>query len=104
MMGSYGGGIGSLGWLGIGLFGLVLLGLSAWLVALLLPGIGGATRSTSGSAGTSGSADTTCVAAMDLLDRQLAGGHIDTADWQAQRAVLLAAREYRTRRRSGFPV
>ena len=49
MMGWYGNGIGSSGWLGMGLFWLILLGLIVWLVVRLLPGIlGGTTRSTAG--------------------------------------------------------
>ena len=38
MMGSYGNGMGSLGWLGIGVFWVLLLGLIVWLVVRLLPG------------------------------------------------------------------
>ena len=37
MMGWYGGGMGSLGWLGMGVFWLFLLGLIVWLVVRLLP-------------------------------------------------------------------
>ena len=42
MMGWYGNGTGALGWLGMGVFWLILLGLIVWLVARLLPGSGGA--------------------------------------------------------------
>jgi len=38
MMGSYGNTMGSLGWLGMGVFWLLLLGLIVWLVMRLLPG------------------------------------------------------------------
>ena len=41
MMGwNSGGGMGSLGWLGMGVFWLFLLGLIVWLVVRLLPGSG----------------------------------------------------------------
>ena len=38
MMGGYGDGMSSLGWLGMGVFWLILLGLILWLVVRLLPG------------------------------------------------------------------
>lgn len=76
-MGWYGnGGMGSLGWLGMGVFWLVLLGLIVLLVVRLLPESGGgATRDTGESA-------------LEILDRRLASGQIDTAAWQAQRVAL----------------
>ena len=43
MMGWYGDGTGALGWLGMGVFWLILLGLIVWLVVRLLPGSGGST-------------------------------------------------------------
>jgi uncharacterized membrane protein len=80
MMGWYGGGMGPLGWLGMGVFGLVVLALIGWLVVRLLPGSGGGpTRPAGGSA-------------LEALDRRLASGEIDQETWQAQRAALLAAR------------
>jgi putative membrane protein len=80
MMGWYGGGMGPLGWLAMGAFWLVLLGLIVWLVVRLLPGsAGGSTRSTGESA-------------LEILDRRLASGEIDLETWQAQRAALVAAR------------
>ena len=80
MMGWYGrGGMGSVGWLGMGVFWLVLIGLIIWLVVRLLPGSGsGTTRSTGESA-------------LEILDRRLASGEIDTQAWQAQRAALVGA-------------
>lgn len=79
MMGWYGGGMGPLGWLGMGVFWLLLLGLIVWLVVRLLPGSsGGTTRSTDESA-------------LEILDRRLASGEIDLAAWQAQRSALVAA-------------
>ena len=80
MMGWYGGGMGPLGWLAVGLFWLVLLGLIVWLVTRLLP---------SGSSGTSRPAG---ESPLEILDRRLASGEIDLDTWQAQRAALLAAR------------
>ena len=80
MMGWYGGGMGPLGWLGMGLFWLILLGLIVWLVTRLLPaGGGGTTRPTGESP-------------LEILDRRLASGEIDLDTWQAQRAALLSAR------------
>ena len=80
-MGWYGGGgMGSLGWLGMGVFWLVLIGLIIWLVVRLLPGSGsGTTRNTGESA-------------LEILDRRLASGQIDVEPWQAQRAAILTAR------------
>jgi len=79
MMGWYGGGMGPLGWLGMGVFWLILLGLIVWLVVRLLPGgSGGTTRPTAESA-------------LEILDRRLASGEIDLAAWQAQRSALVAA-------------
>ena len=65
MMGGYGGGLGSLGWLGIGVFRLFVLGLIIWLVVRLLPG--------SDSGTTSGTGES----AQEILDRRLASGEID---------------------------
>lgn len=79
-MGWYGGGMGPLGWLAMGLFWLILLGLIVWLVTRLLPdGSGGTTRSAGESP-------------LEILDRRLASGEIDLETWQAQRAALLSAR------------
>jgi len=79
MMGWYGGGgLGSLGWLGMGVFWLVLIGLIIWLVVRLLPG-SGTTRNTGESA-------------LEILDRRLANGQIDVEPWTAQRAAILTAR------------
>jgi putative membrane protein len=79
MMSWYGGGMGPLGWLAMGVFWLALLGLIVWLVVRLLPGSSAEpTRPTGGSA-------------LEILDRRLAGGEIDLETWQAHRAALLAA-------------
>ena len=79
MMGWYGGGgMGSLGWLGIGVFWLALILLVIWLVVRLLPS-SGTTRHTGESA-------------LEILDRRLADGQIEFEPWQAQRAAILTAR------------
>ena len=79
-MGWYGGGMGPFGWLAMGVFWLILIGLIVWLVIRLLPGSSaGATRDTG-------------EAPLEILDRRLASGEIDLDTWQAQRAALLAAR------------
>ena len=79
MMGWYGGGgMGSLGWLGIGVFWLALILLVIWLVVRLLPS-SAKTRNTGESA-------------LEILDRRLADGQIDVEPWQAQRAAILTAR------------
>ena len=84
MMGWYGhGGMGSIGWLGMGAFWLVLLGLIVWLVVRLLPESGG------GATGDTGES------ALDILDRRLASGQIDTAAWQAQRLALQGVQDHR---------
>jgi putative membrane protein len=84
MMGWYGnGGMGSIGWLGMGVFWLVLLGLIVWLVVRLLPGSGsGVTRNADESA-------------LEILDRRMASGQIDTAAWQAQRVALQGVQDDR---------
>ncbi len=80
MMNWYGGGMGPLGWLAMGVFWLLLLGLIVWLVVRLLPGSG------------SGTAPSTRESALEILDGRLARGEIDLEAWQVQRAALLAAR------------
>ena len=83
MMGWYGNGMGPLGWLGMGVFSLILLGLIVWLVMRLLPSRGDwTTRHTSESA-------------LETLDRRLASGELDTQAWQAQRAALVRAQDNR---------
>ena len=82
-MGWYGNGMGTLGWLGMGLFWLLLLGLIVWLVVRLLPGSGDGTTSPSGEP------------ALEILDRRLASGEIDVETWQAHRAALLGAQRDR---------
>ena len=79
MMGWYGGGMGYGAWMFMGLFWLALLGVIIWAVVRLLP----AHRD-------SGSRD--ADSPEDILDRRFARGEIDTEAYQAQRAVLAAAR------------
>ena len=69
--------MGSLGWLGMGVFWLILLGLIVWLVVRLLPGSSNGTPLPTGET------------ALEILDRRLASGQIDTPAWQAQRAALV---------------
>lgn len=83
MMGSYGNGMGSLGWLGMGVFWLLLLGLIVWLVMRLLPGSTGWTSHPTGNA------------AAEILDRRMASGEIDVTAWQAQRAALQGTQDSR---------
>jgi putative membrane protein len=79
MMGWYGGGIGAAGWLGMGVFWLILLGLIVWLVVRWLPGSNGGITRPSGES------------PLEILDRRLASGQIDLETWQMQRAALLGA-------------
>lgn len=78
MMGWNGAGMGSLGWLGMGVFWLVLLGLIAWLVVRMLPGSDEPARSAGQSA-------------LDILDRRLSSGEIDMEVWKTQRAAIQGA-------------
>ena len=83
MMRWYGSGMGPLGWLAMGLFWLILLGLIVWLVSRLLPGSSGGTTRSSGES------------ALDILDRRLASGELDTAAWQTQRSALQGTQDAR---------
>lgn len=79
MMGSPGAGMGLLGWLGMGLFWIIVLGLIVWLVIRLIP------VSSDRPTGASGES------ALEVLDRRLASGELDVQTWQAQRSALVAA-------------
>jgi len=84
MMGwNSGGGMGSLGWLGMGVFWLILLGLIVWLVVRLLPASGSSNTAARG----------TGDSALDILDRRLANGQLDLGSWQGQRAALLGVQD-----------
>ena len=82
MMGWYGNAMGSLGWLGMGVFWLLLLALIGWLVMRLLPSSGRTTRSTGDSA-------------AEILDRRMARGEIDVPAWQTQRSALQSTQDAR---------
>jgi putative membrane protein len=71
--------MGTLGLFAMGLFWLILLGLVGWLVIRLLP------------AGSDQPARGTGESAVEILDRRLASGELDTQEWQARREALLAA-------------
>ena len=83
MMGSYGNAMGSLGWLGMGVFGLLLLGLIVWLIMRLLPGSTGRTSHPTGDS------------AAEILDRRMARGEIDVSEWQAHRGALQGTQDNR---------
>ena len=83
MMGWYGNGMGTTGWLGMGVFWLLLLGLIVWLVVRLLPGSSDGTPRPSSES------------ALDILDRRMASGDIDAAAWQVQRTALLGVQHDR---------
>jgi putative membrane protein len=85
MMGGYGNGMGSIGWIGMGVFWLVLLGLIVWLVMRLLPG----------SSGSGGTTRSTGESNLEILDRRMASGEIDSEVWQTQRAALVGAQRDR---------
>jgi putative membrane protein len=79
MMSWNGTGMSSFGWLGMGVFWFILLGLILWLVVRLLPGsTGGKTHDTGESA-------------LGILDRRLASGQIDRAAWDAQRTAIVSS-------------
>ena len=83
MMGSYGNAMGSLGWLGMGVSWLLLLGLIVWLVMRLLPGTTGRTS------------HPTRDSATDVLDRRMARGEMDVSEWQTHRAALQGTQDSR---------
>ena len=82
-MGSYGNGMGALGWLGLGTFWLLLLGLIVWLVMRLLPGRNDRTPSAAGDS------------PSETIDRRMAKGEIDITAWQTQRAALQGTQDNR---------
>ena len=79
MMGGYGGGMGPVGWVFMGLFWVVLFGFIAWALVRLLPSGHGAPGRDHESP-------------EEILDRRFARGEIDLETYQAQRAALVAAR------------
>jgi putative membrane protein len=84
-MGWYDHGIDWAGWLFMGLFWLLLLGLILFLVVRLLPsGAGG---------GGGGQSQTATESPEEILDRRFARGEIDIETYQAQRAALAKVRD-----------
>jgi putative membrane protein len=81
MMGWYGAGMGWGGWVAMGLFWLVLLGVILYLVVRLLP---------AGSGG--GTGRERPESPEEILDRRFARGEIDIETYQQQREALSAAR------------
>ncbi|MCB2178151.1 MAG: SHOCT domain-containing protein [Actinomycetales bacterium] len=97
MMGWYGGGMNGFGWLGMGLFWLVLLGVIVWLVVRLAtsgarvppqpPAAPPVAPPAVPPARPSGTA-----AALEILDRRLAQGEIDVETYRATRDALMEGR------------
>jgi uncharacterized membrane protein len=83
MMGWYGGGMGTFEVLAMGLFWLLVLALIAWLVIRLLPAISDQPARPTGES------------AVEILNRRMANGELDTQQWQTQRGALLAAQRDR---------
>ncbi len=87
MMGWCGGGMSWGGWLFMGLFWLLLLGVILYLVLRLLP---------TGGSGTGGGRGVGRPAQQEspeeILDRRFARGEIDVEAYQVQRAALAQAR------------
>jgi uncharacterized membrane protein len=78
MMGWYGGGMSPIAGLAVIAFWVILFGLILWAVGRLLPGCSGETTTANSES------------AVEILDRRLANGEIDTHDWQARRSALMA--------------
>lgn len=77
MMG-YGWGMGPAGWLFMGLFWIVLLGLLAWAVIALLPAARGTGKRPEDP--------------LEILDRRFARGEIDAEQYRRARDELTTAR------------
>jgi len=75
----YGWGMGLAGWIFMGLFWFVVIGLAVWGIAALLPG------ARSGSQGRP-------EGPGEVLDRRFALGEIDAEQYRRAREVLTAAR------------
>jgi putative membrane protein len=78
MMG-YGWGMGTLGWIFMGLFWIVVIGLVVWGVVALLPGGRSAGRNEG-------------QRPEEILDRRFALGEIDAEQYRRAREELVAAR------------
>jgi putative membrane protein len=93
MMGWYGAGMGWGGWLVMGLFWLLLLGLILFLVVRLLPGgVPGASGQGGDGGGVTGARSESPESPEEILDRRFAQGEIDVETYQVQRAALAQAR------------
>jgi putative membrane protein len=75
--------MGTLDVLGMGLFWLILLAMIGWLVVRVLPASGQQPTPATGES------------ALEILDRRMASGELDMAQWHAQRGALLAAQRER---------
>jgi putative membrane protein len=82
MMG-YGWGMGPAGWIFMGLFWVLVIGLIVWAVVALLPNV----RSTGSR--------TSHETALEILDRRFAMGEIDAEQYRRAREELTATREGR---------
>ena len=80
MMG-YGWGMGPAGWIFMGLFWVLVIGLIVWAVVTLLPNV----RSTGRRAGQE--------SPMEILDRRFALGEIDAEQYRRAREELTNARK-----------
>lgn len=95
-MGWTGTGMGGFGWVGVGLFWLVLIGLIVWLVIRLLPSQ--AQRSARSvpmvvpPTGAAPQADATARPALEILEGRLAHGEVDVETYRSIRATILESR------------
>ncbi|MCV2395724.1 SHOCT domain-containing protein [Actinotalea sp. M2MS4P-6] len=102
MMGWYGTGMSGFGWMGMGLFWLVLIGLIVWLVVRLLPSHNQpqAPQQLPPVAPVAPQAPTPppvaahggAGPALDILDKRLASGEIDVETYRSVRAAILEGR------------
>lgn len=89
MMGWYGNGMSSGGWVFAGLFWIALIALIAWLVIRLLPS---QRESRVGASSEQWPATPGPESPFEILDRRLAEGDIDAPTYEAHRAALTATR------------
>ncbi|MCB2176370.1 MAG: hypothetical protein KQH57_11225 [Actinomycetales bacterium] len=96
MMGWYGTGMGGFGWMGMGLFWLVLIGVIVWLVVRLLPGRAQQTPSAAPPVvpptGGGPQDDVPAGPALEILDHRLARGEVDVETYRTIRAAILQSR------------
>lgn len=95
----YGGGMGSVAWVFMGLFWIILIAAIIWLVIRLLPANGHAGQQQMTHAPLPPQVQppfpgqpVAPESPFDVLDRRLAAGEIDLDSYQALRAALIAAR------------